>query len=327
MSRHLIIDGHNNFIRCFSVVPTTNSNGVPTGGLFGFLRSLRMFVELCKPDKIVVVFDGPGGSQKRRAIDKNYKSNRKPIRPAVNADIVDIAENLKWQFARLFEYLDDLPVYRLIIDNVEADDTIAYLTSHFKDGEQIIVSSDKDFYQLLDDKVKIYNAMKKLFFTKEDCIKQFNIHPHNFVIAKAIVGDGSDNLHGVKGIGYKNVLKYFPFLSSEDKLSINDIEKFSEEKCIDQKNIKYQKFLDAKENIRQNYQLMQLEETIISLQGIKKIDDILMNAARLNMTGFKLKLMEDGISSISDRNFFDSFKYLVNRGNDGQPTTENSKVR
>src|SRR3990167_6671704 len=142
MSRYLVCDGTNNFIRCYSVVPTTDTNGRPTGGLWGFLRSLRSFIELCKPDKVIIVFDGPGGSQRRRAIAENYKANRKPIRPAINADIVDITENLKWQFARLFEYLDDLPVHRLIIENVEADDTIAYLVNHFKQDEQIIVSSD-----------------------------------------------------------------------------------------------------------------------------------------------------------------------------------------
>ena len=319
MSKLVIIDGTNQFIRNYCVVPTASSSGIPTGGLFGFLRTMRFDIELCKPDRVIVVFDGPGGSQNRRAINQNYKAGRKPVRPAVNADIVNIEENFKWQFVRLFEYMDDLPVYRLIIENVEADDVISYVAHRHKDDEKVIVSSDRDFYQLLNDKTTIFNPTKRKFTTKQDCVDEFKIYPYNFAVVRSIVGDGSDNLGGIKGIGYKNVLKFFPSLSSAEKVSVSDVLNTCNQ-MVD--NQKYKKFAVNAEKIKQNYQLMQLDETIISPQGQKRIDDILMKNTTLNLTSFKLKLMHDGISIINDRNFFDSFKGLVTRRSDGTGAEE-----
>lgn len=322
MSRLAIFDGTNQFIRSYSVVPTVNSNGEPNGGMIGFLRSMRMVIGFYKPDKVIVVFDGAGGSQSRRQVNKDYKAGRKPRRPAVNADLINVEENFRWQFVRLFEYIEDLPIHKLIIENVEADDVISYVANWFKNDEKIIISSDRDFYQILDDKTSIFNPTKRKFTTKQDCIEEFKIYPHNFVIARSIIGDGSDNLNGVKGIGYKNILKYFPFLSGAEKVSISDVFKLCNEKINDQR---YKKFIDNEQKIKQNYTLMQLEQTIISIPGQQKIDFILSKNTTLNLTSFKLKLMKDSITIINDKNFFDSFRGLVSRRPDGA-TTEKHQV-
>ena len=80
MKRVLVIDGMNNFVRSYVVDPTLDVNGNPIGGLSGFLKILQKNIREIRPDKIVVCWEGPSGSQKRRSINKNYKAGRKPPR-------------------------------------------------------------------------------------------------------------------------------------------------------------------------------------------------------------------------------------------------------
>ena len=146
MKRVLIIDALNMYFRAYIVDPSLSTNGQPIGGVKGFLKILQKLVRETKPDHIVIAWDGAGGSQKRKSVNKGYKEGRKPIR--LNRDIRNLSENEEmenkvWQQTRLIEYLNELPISQTMLPAVEADDVIAYVSKlgHFADWQKVIVLS------------------------------------------------------------------------------------------------------------------------------------------------------------------------------------------
>mgnify|MGYP001193330672 CR=1 FL=1 len=147
-------------------------------GSKGFLKILNKLTRVIQPDMTIVVWDGEGGSQKRRSENKNYKQGRKPIR--LNRDIRHLteeqeAENKIWQQMRAIEYLNQTPIIQFMEPRVEADDVISHITqsNHFSDWQKVIVSSDKDFFQLLDDKTILYRPTQDQVLNKKKVIMGF----------------------------------------------------------------------------------------------------------------------------------------------------------
>ena len=164
-SRVLIVDALNAFFRGYIVDPSLSSNGQPVGGIRGFLRILQTTVRDTKPDKIVIAWDGQGGSRRRRAVNNNYKQGRKPIR--LNRAIRNLTEdeevnNKVWQQKRLMEYLNNMPVTQTFVPEIEADDVIAYISQmpSLKESQKVIMSQDQDFFQLCDDKTVLFRPIK-----------------------------------------------------------------------------------------------------------------------------------------------------------------------
>ncbi len=160
MKRVMIVDALNAYFRAFIVNPSLSVHGQPIGGLKGFLSILQKLCRDIKPDSVVIVWDGPGGSRKRREQNKNYKEGRKPIRVnrPTNLSAEEQQANMAWQQIRLVEYLNELPVIQFRFDEIEADDVIAYLTrtEQYRGWEKVIVSNDKDFIQLCDDETVLW---------------------------------------------------------------------------------------------------------------------------------------------------------------------------
>ena len=146
----LIIDGLNTFIRVFSVIPTTNDDGIHIGGIVGFLKSVGYAIKMLAPTRTLIVFDGKGGSNRRRKIYPEYKAKRTT---KIRLNRVNDFENLEderhsmlMQLSRCVEYLECLPVSILSIDSVEADDVIAYTAKQLLPKSKVtIMSTDKDF--------------------------------------------------------------------------------------------------------------------------------------------------------------------------------------
>jgi len=163
----LLVDGLNNFIRAWSASPATNSDGAHIGGMLGFLQSIGYSVRTLLPTRVIIVFDGPGGSQRRRKLYAEYKGNRKPPkRPNrfKGLDLEDDGLSLRRQMGRLLEYLNNLPVSVVTVDNIEADDSIAYITkSILTDSRITIMSSDKDFLQLVNDTTSVWSPTKRFY--------------------------------------------------------------------------------------------------------------------------------------------------------------------
>lgn len=309
--KYLLIDATNNFVRCFSVIPTLDIQGRPNGGVYGFLRSISYFAHITNPDKIIIVWDGPRGSAARRAINENYKAGRKPVRLNRNFDfeLEETNKNKIYQRIRLAEYLDNMPVAQITIPDIETDDVIAYLVQYLsQDDDKVIVSNDKDFFQLLGDKVKLFSPTTKEFISPKVVFEKFNIHPQNFAIARAIVGDRSDNLPGIRSVGLKNVLKYFPALSGEPKVSVDKIFELCQE---DEKRFK--KFVDGKQTIEDNFKIMQLSQPIISNVSVKAIKEGVRQNLSFSATSLRIKMVEDGINTFND-SFFHPFRVLKAKG-------------
>lgn len=306
----LIVDATNNFLRNYSVVPTLTSNGEPNGGVYGFLNSLAYFIRITKPDKVVLCWDGVGGSKKRRAIIKDYKQGRKPVRLNRNFEFEfeNLEQNKIRQRLRLGQYLDDLPVTQIAVEEVEADDVVAYLTKMYENDRKIIVSSDKDFYQLLDENTVIFVPTKKNFLNNRAVLEKFKIHPNNFALARAIVGDKTDNLVGVRGIGMVNVVKFFPMLTESKKVELDQLFEFCK-----QSGEKYDRFLQNQEVIINNLKVMKLDSILIGNHSIDKIHESLEKPLQLNATSFRLKLFEDGINSFGE-NYLHAFRVLETKG-------------
>ena len=151
--RVLIIDGLNTFIRSFAVSPVTNDNGIHVGGISGFLLSIGYAIKMLQPTRVIICFDGKGGSQRRRKLFPDYKANRM-VRTKLNrtnsfVDKDSEDQNMQMQLGRLIQYLEILPVQLIAPQNIEADDSIAYLSKQILTTSKIfIMSSDKDIILL-----------------------------------------------------------------------------------------------------------------------------------------------------------------------------------
>ena len=314
MKRVLVIDGMNNFTRSYVVDPTLDTNGNPIGGLSGFLKILQKNIREIRPDKVVVCWEGPSGSLKRRSLNKNYKAGRKAPRLNRQYDLTpqEEKENKIQQHVRLLDYLELLPVTQLVIDNVEADDLIAWAVraKYFDGWQKVILSNDKDFYQLCDDDTIIVRPVTKEIMNKARIIDEFNIHPDNFGLARAIVGDSSDNISGVAGVGLPTVAKRLPFLKEQKSFSISDVIGYCKENLGKVKA--YSSIADSQEMIANNYELMQLYIPSISTQGISKLHWAMENTGHtINKTKFRAMLMKDGLGGL---NLNEMLMYLSKQG-------------
>jgi len=315
MKRVMIIDALNQFLRAYIVNPTLSPNGNPIGGTVGFLKILQKLCREVKPDRIVICWDGQGGSRKRKLVNKNYKEGRKPIR--LNRDIKNLTEdqelqNKAWQQLQLIKYLNNFPITQLMFDEVEADDVISFVAQmpYFSGWQKIIVSSDKDFFQLLDDETIIYRPTQHEVLNKNMIVEKFGIHPTNFALARAIVGDKSDNLEGVKGVGLPTVANRLPFLSEEKSYTIQEVKEFCESANSPLKA--YQSIIENQKVIKENYKLMQLYSPSISIQNKQKIKYIVEETElTFNKTSTDGMMLEDGIGKTSWLDLYIAFKKIA----------------
>ena len=311
--RILIIDQLNLFFRNYIVNPSLSINGAPIGALKGCLQSIQKIVRESKPDMIVICWDGEGGSKKRKLLKKDYKAGRKPIR--LNRDIRNMSdqqevENKIWQQTRLIDYFNQTPIVQFMFPGTEADDIIAYLTQlkEFSQCEKLIVSSDKDFYQLLNMETILYRPVQKQILSQKSIVEQFDIHPTNFAIARAMVGDKSDNIEGLAGVGLKTVSRRFPFLKESKTATFKDLFEYCAEMVSESKAKVYERVLENKKLLARNYQMMQLYSPILSIEAKKTIRETMRNPDfSFNKTELIKMMLQDGFGEI---NFLELFQHL-----------------
>lgn len=315
MKRVLIVDMLNMFFRAYIVDPSLSSNGQPIGGLKGTIKILQKLVRETNPDRIVLCWDGEGGSQKRKSMVKDYKAGRKPLR--LNRSIRNLTENEElenklWQQMRLLEYFNFCPVSQVMLSNIEADDIIAYVKGlkYFEDWQKVIVSSDKDFFQLLDDNTVLLRPVQKETLNKNNIIEKFGIHPNNFALARAMVGDKSDNLPGVGSVGLATVKKRFPFLEEEKSYSLKELLDYCKATEI---NVKaYSNVLEKRELLEKNYKMMQLYSPYLS-PAAKKItrDSVQEPEVTFNKTEVTKMMIQDGFGEYNWSSLFQIFNRIV----------------
>ena len=273
--RVLIIDGMNTFIRSFAAIPTMDENGNHIGGVTGFLKSVGYVTRKFKPSRVYVVFDGKGGSKRRRDIYPDYKLGRKPLtRLNRTYDMTtekDEQDLMRYELVIVAKALMKLPITTITLDHVEADDIISYIAQHVVEngGESIIYSTDKDFLQLVGDGIKVWNPVRKKTYIPETVLEDYSIHPNNFLLYRALTGDTSDNLPGIKGLGMKTLLKFMPGFATDQHLTIGDV--ITTAKNPKRKLKITTKILDEQESIKRNIKLMSLRSVMISDNNKMKI--------------------------------------------------------
>lgn len=212
----MLIDGSSLIFRAFFALPNlTNADGVMTNGVYGFLTMYFRAVEEYKPDYILVAFDKKTKTFRHKEFE-DYKANRDKA-----------PSELNYQFGILKDILDSLNVKYLDIDGFEADDIVGTYSKIARDEglETVIITGDKDYFQLVNDDVIVYLTRKGISqmeeITEEKIKDDYGLSPKQLIDVKGLMGDKSDNIPGVDGIGEKTALKYIKKYGSMEALYEN----------------------------------------------------------------------------------------------------------
>ncbi|MEI6080294.1 MAG: DNA polymerase I [bacterium] len=193
-----IIDGSSYIFRAFFGVPhLSNSSGFPTNAVYGFLKMIKNTLETYHPDHVVITLDSKEETFRKKMYPE-YKANREAM-----------PEELVLQVPKIYELMDALNLHTLRVNGVEADDIIATLKriSDKKGHHVTIISGDKDLMQLVDDKTVVLDTMKNRTYNEQGVIEKLGVPPKYVADVLAIMGDASDNIPGVRGIGAKGAAK------------------------------------------------------------------------------------------------------------------------
>jgi DNA polymerase I len=194
-----LIDGTAIIYRAFFAFirnPLINSKGQNTGAIFGLVNTMLKMIEKYNIRNILVSFDQKEKTF-RHKLDESYKANRPPA-----------PDDLVSQIDPIRQFFQAVNIREISVVGYEADDVLATLAENFKqDYEVFIVSGDKDFSQLVDDKVKLYDPFKEKVTSVEDVIAKYGLKPEQFIDYLAICGDSADNIPGVRGLGPKGAAK------------------------------------------------------------------------------------------------------------------------
>ena len=302
----LIVDAMNTLIRSFSLLKAMNPSGAHIGGLVGFLRSLGYVTRIFDPTRVLIIWDGKGGSSNRKNIDPNYKAQRATSRIThwgLYDNKEEETEALIGQLFRTQDYLECLPLQQIVIEKLEADDIIAYLAKRASNaGKKVtIVSSDKDFYQLIDKNIEVYAPVKKKTFTMNNIKEEIGVLPQNYNIVKALLGDNSDNIPGVKGLGIKTILSEWKSFTYDKNASLQDIYDHCETQLDQEKPKKiFAKILHNWNRVMTNFELMDLHHSTLDEKEVKYVEDIFKSEIPDLQTGVFLSLLDqDKIEGIT----------------------------
>jgi DNA polymerase-1 len=193
----LLVDGTNSLYRAFFAIPPLRApDGTPTNAAYGFINMLVKVIREEVPDRVIVVFDARGPNFRHELYDA-YKANRE-AQP----------EDLTIQFPIVRELVDAYRIPVVSVPDFEADDVIATLVERApKDAQIAIVSTDKDLMQLVSDRVTLLDGVKDRRYGPSEVEERFGVPPDQILDLRALVGDPSDNIPGVKGIGEKGAAK------------------------------------------------------------------------------------------------------------------------
>ena len=306
MTKTLLVDGNNLIKIGFHGVKDYFHNGQHIGAIWHFLNTLRRFIEENNYNKVVVFWDSETNSSQRRLIYPKYKLNRKEVSNEYKQ------ESYEGQKQRVKQYLEEMFVRQVEVENSEADDLIAYYCQISEDEDKTIFSSDRDLTQLISEKVSIYSPSAKRYYKNGDTIKMsdFEVPHYNVKTIKILTGDSSDNIDGIFYLGEKTLFKFFPELL-EKPVDYTDILSKGEELLKENKDNKsLQNLLSGKtkegifgdEYYDINKKLIDLSNPLINQEGKEMVDSYYSESLDPDGRGYKnliRMMMEDGI-----------FKYL-----------------
>ena len=306
MTKTLLVDGNNLLKIGFYGVKEYYHKGEHIGGIYHFLNTLRRFIQEQNFDKVVVMWDGESNSSARKLIYPKYKENR------TSTETDQKKESFYKQKDRIKQYLEEMFVRQVEVENNESDDLIAYYCQISDDEQKTIFSSDRDLTQLISEKVSVYSPQQKRTYKVGDMIKNKELEfPHyNIKTTKILCGDTSDNIDGIRLLGEKTLVKLFPEIL-ENPTSFNDILTKAELLLKeDKENVALKNLLSGKtkdgvygeEFFVINQKIIDLSEPLITDQGKTIVEEYYKETLDPDGRGYKnliKMMMEDGL-----------FKYL-----------------
>ena len=199
--RFVLVDGSSYLYRAFHVPNLqrlTNANGEPTGAIYGVLNMVQKLLTDEEPAQIAVVFDA-SGKNFRHELYADYKANRPPM-----------PDELRSQLEPLLETIEALGLPLLRVAGVEADDVIGTLARQASESglETLISTGDKDMAQLVDERTTLVDTMRGSVRDTEGVVAKFGVRPDQIVDYLALIGDSSDNIPGIPGVGPKTAAKW-----------------------------------------------------------------------------------------------------------------------
>lgn len=315
----LLIDGENLLKQAFHG-SDSYWNEIHIGGIVMFLTKIKQLINEYHPKRVIICWDGAKSGKLRYDIYKPYKANRdKDFYNDIEYSDKQLKreeylnKSLLIQRVRVQQYCEELFFRQVIVEYIEADDLIGYYcTNLLDDNEEVIIySNDRDFCQLLNDKVSLYVANKKVLVTPKNFYLFFDFHPENSLLIKTIEGDSSDNIYGVDGVKLKTLLKYFPEIK-ERKVNLNELINKAKEFQSDKKMGKHKSLqsiiegrnfgsLRGMELYEINQKLVNLKEPFINEEAIELLKDCkylpLDDSDRGSKNLMKL-MMEDGFLNV-----------------------------
>ena len=241
MKKIILVDGNNLLFRSFYAtayqgVIMKNSKGFPTNALYGFINMMNKIIKEEEPNYILVAFDK--GKTFRHDKYDSYKAGR-----------IEMPDELKLQFPKAKEVLDAFGIKHFEIDNYEADDIIGTLARIVDEEDEFIatiVSSDKDLLQLISDEVvvKLLKQSGHIMMNRDEFMKTYQVEPARMVDLKALMGDASDHIPGVKGIGEKTAINLLAKYGTLDNLyaNIDSVTGKTKEKLLADKDNAYMSY-------------------------------------------------------------------------------------
>ena len=302
MTKTLLVDGNNLLKIGFYGVKEYYHKGEHIGGIYHFLNTLRRFIEEQNFDKVVVMWDGESNSSTRKLIYPKYKENR------TSTETDQKKESFYKQKERIKQYLEEMFVRQIEVENNESDDLIAYYCHISEDEQKTIFSSDRDLTQLISEKVSVYSPQQKRTYKMGDMIKNKELEfPHyNIKTTKIVCGDTSDNIDGIRLMGEKTLVKLFPEIL-ENPITFSDILSKAEQLLKeDKENTALKNLLTGKtkdgiygeEFFVINQKIIDLSEPLITDEGKTIVEEYYKETLDPDGRGYKnliKMMMDDGI--------------------------------
>jgi DNA polymerase-1 len=237
-----LIDGNSLLYRSYYAIQRlSTSKGFPTNAVFGFISMLKKIIEKEKPGYLGIAFDAKGPTIRHKAF-KDYKAHRKPMPEDLVVQIPVVKKIVKAFNIPFFEY-----------ENYEADDVLGSLAKQASSQNvlSVIVTNDKDIFQLVDKSTIVYNPVKEIVLDERKVKEQFGVAPSQVVDVLALWGDATDNIPGVPGIGEKTSKALISQFGTLDKLlkNLGEIEKTA-----------------LQEKIRQNLDQLKLSRQLVTIE-------------------------------------------------------------
>jgi 5'-3' exonuclease len=287
-SKTLLVDATYLLKRSISGSKNTYVNGNNNVGIYTFITTLRKLINEIKANRVVLMWDGENSGKRRYLINGEYKANRKnkswynkiQLSEAEIKFMEKDKQSELYQKVRIQNYCEELFIRQLEIDEIEADDLIAYYVQKFSTEEDItLYCNDKDYIQLLEYYISLYLNFIGKPIDKDDFFMYFPYHYKNSLTIKIMCGDTSDNIKGIDGLGEDKFLKLFP-KAKDEYMMVNDCIKIAKEIQQERINKKMKPLLvieniiNGKERFITNKKLMDLSNPLIDENERQMVEDL-----------------------------------------------------